>query len=83
VSQAAGLCGPPVVRVVFNVDAAISHVLFKGLDKKALSAAFRKLNAVLQAPGVQLLVCAGGEPVEVEAVAVLEGHLFEVCGVSP
>ncbi len=70
--------------MAFDVDAAVSHVLLKGLNKNALAAALGKLNAVFQAPSVELLVCAGSEPVEVVAVGVLKSHVFEMrCGVIP
>ena len=62
------------VRVCGQVDAAFGHVLLKRDAEGVFSAALGELDSVLQAPGVQLLVSAGGSPVEVVAVAVLESH---------
>ena len=62
------------VGVGGQVYAAMGHVLLKCHAEGVLGAVLGKLDAVLQAPGVQLLVGAGGCPVEVVAVAVLESH---------
>jgi hypothetical protein len=61
--------------VVLSVDAALDHPLLEGVTEGVLRAALGKLDAVLQAPGVQLLVGAAGGPVKVVAVGVLESHL--------
>ena len=70
--------------MVFSVDAAFGHVLLEGDAEGVFRAVLGKLDAVLQAPGVQLLVSAAGGPVQVVAVGVLESHLrLVVCGISP
>ena len=61
--------------MVLSVDATLDHPLLKGATEGVLRAALGKLDTVLQAPGVQLLVGAAGGPVKVVAVGVLESHL--------
>lgn len=57
-----------------QVYAAMGHVLLKRDAEGVFSAALGELDSVLQAPGVQLFICAGRCPVEIVAVGVLEGH---------
>ena len=59
---------PNEVGVVLGVNAALDHVRMKSDAEKIFFAAFGKLDAILQAPGVQLFVGASCCPVEIVAV---------------
>ena len=57
-----------------EVNAALNHALFKGDTESIFGAVLRELDAVFQAPGVQLFVGPGCGPVQVVIVEVLESH---------